>query len=170
MTDTHTDSVPEPTRSYVQGLREYADFIEAHPEFTPFGTERYFTSLSFEDDPKAALARFASLPGKVEKRFDDDSLRLERHFGPHVFTAFATRAAVCEKVEVGSEVEEVYFEEPPVPPDAEEILDGGNVVGYRRTKTAYEWRCEPLLAPESPGEGSGATEGAAGAEEPVEAL
>ncbi len=108
----------------VQGLRELASFLEAHPEVpTPYvGTQNAFVQTKEEI---AAVARV----GSWEKKWIDDWFSLDHAFSGDVkLSVNVARAQVCERVVTGKQI---------IPAQPEREID------------VYEWHCdESLLAPE----------------------
>jgi hypothetical protein len=91
--------------SYTAGLRELADWLDAHPEWTPLSGE-YLYSWQHNAD-LSTMARAARDMGTAEKEINENTgtFKLVKRFGPHAFTILADRAAVCERVVVGTHVE-----------------------------------------------------------------
>lgn len=93
------------TSPYTDGLRELADWLDAHPEWVPF-TGEYLYSWQHNAD-LSTMVRAARDMGTAEKEINENTgtFKLVKRFGPHAFTIFADRAAVCERVVVGTHVE-----------------------------------------------------------------
>ena len=129
------------TSHYTDGLRELADWLDAHPEWLPGGGANFYSYVhgaSADEDMKAVMARVARDMGTATKRIDENSFSLDKQFGPHTFTAFTNRAKVCERVVVGTHIEktvekvpvgEVVYEEREIEVEVEEV----------------EWVCPPSL-------------------------
>jgi hypothetical protein len=114
----------EQRRAFVAGLREMADFIDAHPNLpTPYGSaQNTFVNT------KEALAVIAREPGvRWEKSASDGYFYLKVSFaGGHAYEVNLERAQVCRKVVTGTRIE-------PARPEQE--------------VETYIWECdEPLLA------------------------
>ena len=94
------------TSPYTDGLRELADWLDAHPEWTPYLPENFYTWIP-DDEAKATMARAARDMGTARKTVNENTgtFKLVKRFGPHAFTILADRAAVCERVVVGTHVE-----------------------------------------------------------------
>lgn len=110
-------------REYVQGLRELAAFLEAHPALPlPFACAQN----AFVND-KAALASVAKCGGKWEKDASPDYFYIRKAFpGGLSYDVVISREAVCRKVRTGTRIE-------PAKPEQE--------------VETFEWVCdEPLLA------------------------
>lgn len=87
----------------VAGLRQLADFIEAHPALpVPYGTN---LNVFTEDKTElAALARVGNV--RWEKHANGEYFYLKAHFaGGHSYEININRAKVCRKVVLGSHVE-----------------------------------------------------------------
>jgi len=110
--------------AYVNGLRQLADFVEAHPELpVPFaGGHNVFVGT------KAELATFARLPGvRWDKSVDPNYFYIRHTFdGGHSYDINVQREQVCRKVVTGTRL---------VPAEPAHEVD------------VFEWVCdEPLLA------------------------
>jgi hypothetical protein len=117
---TNTDERNE----YVQGLRELADFIEAHPDAPlPFvGAHN-----AFVDDKTRLGAIVRACGGRWEKSATEDYFYIRRTFAAgHTYEVNVSREQVCRKVVTGTRIE-------PAQPE--------------REVETYKWVCEePLLA------------------------
>ncbi|MHB1670115.1 hypothetical protein [Thiomonas sp.] len=98
------DATPPPSSPYTDGLRELANWLDAHPEWTPFSGE-YLYSWQHNAD-LSTMARAARDMGTAEKEINENTgtFKLVKRFGPHAFTVLADRAAVCERVVKGRRV------------------------------------------------------------------
>ena len=118
----------EETRSnYVQGLRELAAFVEAHPEIPlPYaGSHNAFVQS------KADLAIVAkACGGKWAKNATEDYFYISKAFaGGHAYEVNVSRETVCRKVVTGTRMEPAV--------EAREVEE-------------FHWICEePLLAGEA---------------------
>lgn len=122
------------TRSeYVDGLRQLADFIEAHPELPGLLHCRAGIYL-WGDSAKAELAVAAMAMGTAAKRADDFYFGVEKSFGPVVLSVKAGRDNVCERVVTGTKTTEYL-----VPPE------GVEMVKKTHTEDIVEWVCPPSL-------------------------
>lgn len=142
-----TDQSTERT-GYIQGLRELADFLEAHDGVpVPFhGSlqtgkwEKVFNIfLIHEGDNRERIAMVARAMGNFEKRADGSDFRVFRRFGGITLVAQAAREDVCERVVVGTR--EVTVTEPD--PAAVAALP---TVTTTKVVEDVEWICSPLLA------------------------
>lgn len=90
--------------SYSDGLRELADWLDAHPEWVPF-TGEYLYSWQHNAD-LSTMVRAARDMGTAEKVVNENTgtFKLVKRFGPHAFSILADRAAVCERVVKGHRV------------------------------------------------------------------
>lgn len=111
-------------RDYVQGLRELADFIEAHldvPRPWPSAQNAFIAD-------KTGLAAIAkACGGRWEKNVTSEFFFIRKSFsGGHAYEVNVSRERVCRKVSTGTRIE-------PAKP-AEEV-------------ETFQWVCdEPLLA------------------------
>lgn len=110
-------------RDYAQGLRELADFIDAHPDIPcPYGEAHN----AFVRD-KAQLGMIArAVGGRWDKNGTSQFFYIRREFaGGHSYEVNVSRDQVCRKVVTGTRIE------PAVPEREVEVV---------------EWVCtEPLL-------------------------
>lgn len=127
---------------FIQGLREFADFLETHEDVpSPVWEETIYRYVDDEDKVKAA----ARTGDSWVKDYGTDTFRLKRRFGNGAITYSINceREKVCEKKIVGTEVQELVDEEwireqyrhiretaPKIPTEVEIV----------------EWDCKPLLA------------------------
>jgi len=107
-----TSEMSDKRRGIIQGLRDMADALQAHPELpTPYDiTVSIFWQIG--DDGRLgehvrqehARAAMAALPGGWEKQADGgDFISYIRAFGPDVaYQINADRAEVCRRVQVGT--------------------------------------------------------------------
>ena len=114
MTDTTTERA-----ALVQGLRDLADFLAAHPEL-PGPLVPQFNVWGLQ---KADLARMV-LKGSWEKIYQGGLFMLRRSFGPVQLDFNADRSQVCRRVVTGTRV---------IPPTPEQIVED------------VEWICEDSL-------------------------
>lgn len=117
---------------FARGLRELADFIEAHPD-RPVPPDIYAAvHISDTDELRAAVRAI----GSADKEYSGDFFTAVRHFpGGIRYGVQAYREQVCERVVVGTETVEV--------PDPEALAAVPRVTQEREI---VEWRCEPVLA------------------------
>ena len=129
-------------RAYIDGLRAYADFLEANPEIAgrtalnhvDSGGE-YFCGTAGTAEGLVRLSREAG--GKWDKEVGSDYFRLTRAFGPHRFSLFVSRGQVCERV---VRTETVTREVP----DPEKVAEIPTVTVTEEIEHV-EWVCPPSL-------------------------
>jgi len=113
-----------PAVEYARGLRQLADWIEAHPEIDVPTTS---IDVYGAADTKESAAHIMRALGRCDKEFQDTLFNLRRSFGPVVYRFVFTREAVCEKKVVGyRDVPEKYTS--------------------AHTEEIVEWQCVPVLA------------------------
>jgi hypothetical protein len=112
-------------QDFIRGLREFADFLEAHPE-VPAPT---YPDLSIFTDRDGLRLAARALPRAEKVGLGDSFFVLRGEFGNIEVQCMAPREQVCRRVVVGTEE---------VP---EKVVPA-------HTKEVVEWECdEPLLAP-----------------------
>jgi hypothetical protein len=112
---------------YTQSLREFADFLEAHPE-VPLPFFQAFGWYGYRDKGRAGVVALAKALAHVRKDYDGASLWIRAEFAPGVTLCYGCpREEVCERVVTGTRII-------PAQPEREEEI--------------VEWRCVPLLAGE----------------------
>jgi hypothetical protein len=121
---TEVLSVDATRASYIAGLRQLADFLEAHPDLpAPFGSNH-----NVFVETKEALAVIVREPAvRWEKHASDSYFHLRVPFaGGHAYAVFTDRGAVCRKVVTGQRT---------IPAQPAQEVE------------TYIWECdEPLLA------------------------
>src|SRR5262249_42691417 len=80
---------------YAKGLRELANFIEAHPELPV--PDSALTIFPGSDD-KATAASYARTLAPCEKDYGENMVTLRRAFGPVLLEVPFWRTAVCRRV------------------------------------------------------------------------
>ena len=140
---------------FVKGLRNAADFFEAHPELglpyegycyssLQFG---YFGAFGGIDDgpefqsPDGALFFAKHVGGRVDKDGTDNDFTLTAKRDGFVVKGYFQRDAVCARVQVGTKNEPEHII-PAQPATEEKIVPAREV-------PIYEWRCPSLLAPKT---------------------
>ncbi len=125
MTEEH------PITRWAAGLRELADFAEAHPEtFAPY------MGLTCNLFPRTRenFSRQARDLGKANKVDMSSYYGLQREFGPHSVQLLINREQVCERVQTGTRT--VTVPDPDVDVPTVEIEE-----------PVYEWQCpDSILA------------------------
>lgn len=129
----HIDAVPiderTPRQKYIDSLRAFASFLEAHPRLALPVTQKVFVF-----PPEDAMALYAREMGKCRKSADSSYFNLTLDFLPAVqYEPTWYRDKVCERVVVGhKEVEE----------DVVEVVGKRTVV-----QDIVEWKCPKVLRP-----------------------
>lgn len=121
-------------REWIEGLRELADFLEAHPAILNPVSTFMMNQFVYGDDAKTRIRMMVRGTGKWEKTPKGDFFCLSRPFGPHTVDINTSREEVCEKVQVGTR--EVEVQDP-------EILKTVPMVTVN--EPVYEWECHNLL-------------------------
>lgn len=122
---------------YANGLRELADWIEAHPDIPLPPT--YFNNYSMDTKEDAAKCLKALKP--CRKEYSGEMFSLSREFGVIKLKFTFYRNAVCTPKVVGTRIIEAHTK-PAVFIPAEHIPE--------RTEEIIEWDCHPVL--EAPAE------------------
>jgi hypothetical protein len=104
----------------ISGLRQLADWLEAHPE-VPVPTYNQ-SSVAVE---AADLPTIARAMGQAEKTAYGDYFRLSKRFGGVEYYCYTDRDAVCTRTKVGTKV---------IPAQEARVVD------------VWEWDCNPVLA------------------------
>ncbi|MCR4338569.1 MAG: hypothetical protein NUW01_01645 [Gemmatimonadaceae bacterium] len=115
--------------TFADGLRELADWMDAHPEvnIAPFEVLHYCLD---KDEFRTSVRAM----GRGEKSTSDPYFFVTRWFGPVALRTYAAREKVCRRVVKGVEL---------VP---KEIVPAKVVPAHSRE--IVEWECEPILAAE----------------------
>lgn len=122
----------EHQREFIAGLREIADFYEAHPELPENG------GVAIDIWPTGGVDKvgmYARIFGKSSKRVIGDSYFIlgKKFRGGSKIEVNWSRGAVCQRVVVGQETV------------VEDVVE---IVGKRTvTKDKVEWKCPSVLAP-----------------------
>ena len=106
----------------IQGLRDLADFLDAHPNVPVPGSEQ---TLNVFVDDRATLAAIAR-EGRWEKHYYTNWFTLVAAFGPITLHINLDREQVCRKVVTGSRVVPARAAEP------------------EHVEEVTEWICEDL--------------------------
>ncbi len=110
------------TQEYVHGLRQLADWYEAHPETElPYASEKVMYIPDDRDGMRTILHIFG---GRWEKEISGGLFYARRAFGPFTLTAIINQSQVCTARVVGTRV---------IPAIAERTVD------------VLEWDCAPIL-------------------------
>ena len=124
---------------YVAGLRELADWIEAHPDIARPGTR--FSVYPSNTKAEAAACLAALMPCK--KEYSDECLYIVREFGPITLSFAFLRRSVCTRRVVGTKHVEVHV----IPSrfTAEQVIEAHD-------EDIVEWDCgESLLTANAAG-------------------
>lgn len=130
---------------YATGLRELADWIEAHPDIALPDNELMVYSLNTRAE--AANCLRALMPCKKEYR--DTNFYISREFGPITLKFMFYRNDICTKRVVGTK--EVGTEVIPSRFTPEQIIPA-------HTEEIYEWDCGESLLAQASSSGSTPTE------------
>lgn len=138
----NNDTDQQETAEVAQGLRELADWIEAHPNnpaaqavahnMTTIGTG----TITFHRDEFRALA--TALGGERQKDADDNYVIVTRKFGPVLVRIEGYRESVCVPRVVGTVTEEVPAHDA-IPAQPARTIE----------RDIIEWECPPVLATEA---------------------
>lgn len=129
-------------RAYTDGLRGLADWLDANSDiplpwtgadhlYAPFQLGVWVTKEELATIIKA-------LPGKVDKDYGDQVVRVNASFGGLKVQAYSGRNEVCERVVVGTEQVTIPATEA-VEAQAEHVEE----------REVVEWRCHPILGQSS---------------------
>lgn len=125
--------------AYANGLRELADWVEAHPDKALPGKEINCYSLNERGDAAAILSALKP----CRKEYGDEMFYIRRDFGPITLSYVFYRAKVCVAKVVGKKV----IAEVREPARTIELPEK---ITPEHTEDIIEWDCsEPLLAPAS---------------------
>ena len=128
-------------QEFIQGLRNAADFFEAHPEIGMPGEPcfSYYGDVNEKSvDSREGLAEFARIVGgRIDKDASDHYLTLTAKKRGFTLRAVAIRSQVCQQVAVGTKIEPAHT----IPAQAEMTVP-------EREVPVYEWRCPSILAGE----------------------
>lgn len=142
MSNKSNGKTENPNAEQIQGLREMADWLEAHPELpeTYFGATGVF--VTYNRNQKADLAVVALAMGESVKDYTDSSFMLAKKFmGGITITYCTAREIVCERVLVRTQTVPAHV----IPAQPETLVP-------EREEPVYEWRCGSILAPQKEAE------------------
>lgn len=155
--EEHAEPVDPARAAYTQGLREIADWLDAHPEVKlphigahipgcelpslPIWIRAPYKWDDDQRDARARLAEIARAMGRANKGpgLVDGTFIVWRQFAGLAVFAQTERDEVCEKVVTGTREETVEVPDP-------EALAAVPKVTVTRTVEDVEWVCSPLLA------------------------
>ena len=136
----------------VSNLESLVEFIKANDDFDftrdscPVEFNFRLWYLHNDENRKEVFADLARRMGNLKKVYGDDFMWLKRDFGKYVrMTVSAERSSVCERIVTG--VRDVPEH---VLPAREETLVEAH------TEEIVEWRCPPILAPDTEAQNVGA--------------
>lgn len=95
---TNDETTEKPSsEAYVRGLREMADFIEAHPELP---TPHYGSATSFFWSDLAGFTLALNAMGSFKKQYDEHEVRITREFsgGVQMYASVKREALGCRKI------------------------------------------------------------------------
>ena len=153
---TPAEPVAESERAaYTRGLREIADWLDAHPEvdLPHLGSGALpddvpslnIYVLSWTGDARARLAAVGRAMGRFDKVVTDigpkGRMNLVRQFGGVRIVASADRDEVCRRVVVSSHEVEVEVPDP-------SVVATVPLVKVKQLVEEVRWECPPLLADE----------------------
>lgn len=113
---TEQDEQAIARRNYIEGLRTFAAFLDAHPNIMP----PLYSSLLSRVDTREQLSDAARIGGWT-KDYQGEYFALKRSFGGVLFEVYTDRTTVCRKQITGQHV---------VPATPE------------RVEETFEWVCE----------------------------
>ena len=121
----------------IQGLRDLADYLEAHDEIPKVGEFTVNAPISQKQECgddywqmsaeqkhgplSAKLARVAQLPGTWFKNGTDYHYTVRRQFGPITLEVYTDRESICRKVTVMKEIEVTEWQCDPILEALEEV-------------------------------------------------
>ena len=114
---------------YTKGLRDIADFIDAHPELGLPSSE--ISCYSMDEKKEAAMVLKAAAPCK--KAYSDSLFVISKEFGPLTMKYYFNRKSVCTPRVVGVKV---------VPATPERVIQAMP----EHVVEIIEWDCEPILS------------------------
>ncbi len=122
---------------YATGLRDLADWIEAHPEVSPELYKAEVNAFPNEDAENVKTWALAMSPCAKDYWSESANLfTLRRKFGPVTLEATFNRSAVCERVVTGTEEVTNLVPDPSVYVPLVEVTE---------TREIVEWVCAPIL-------------------------
>ena len=105
---------------FALGLRQLANFYEAHPEIPLPYQDLHSYSLDTKDD----AAMLAKALGTFEKKYSDDLLIVSKKFQSVNLKFYLTRDSVCTARVVGKKIEpEVYIPSQHIPAREVDVIE-----------------------------------------------
>jgi len=123
-----------------KGLREAADWLEAHPEvLKPVISIQFFPNLAYKD-PKKETETLVRALGNADKRGSTEAyFRLRKWLSGGIRLEVAVeREAVCTRVQVGTR----HVEETVKPATPKEVIPAHD-------EPVYKWECPSILKEET---------------------
>lgn len=128
--------------TYAQGLREFADWVEANEELIAWELGRADEDKPFHFNLYATnrgdFLRYVKAAGRGAKEVDGTWFHIVREFGPVKLDVFCTRDLVCERVVKGTREVTKTIRDP-------EALEAVPLVEVTETVEDVEWVCPPAL-------------------------
>jgi hypothetical protein len=121
---------------YAEGLRQLADFAEAHPNLVD--EDCFGLNVNVFARDRAEMAVMVRELGSAEKYESGAFYYLRRRFGPHNLDLCINREQVCERIQTGTRVV--------TRPDPKVVAD---IPMVEVEEPVYEWVCpDSILRPE----------------------
>jgi hypothetical protein len=140
-------------REYAQGLRDFADWVEANEELISYelgraDREPEFRFNIYALDPNQ-LRDYVRALGRAEKNVDDSYFKVTRRFGPVEVMAYTARELVCERVVTGTREVTKEVRDQDLVRQAIEQIPAETVTEIVED---VEWVCEPSILAAAHGE------------------
>ena len=119
---------------YTQGLRDLADWLDEHPQFTNHAGDDGVRLYQFTWDKDSFIEQARAIGGPWDKDSDSGYYMLVKSFGPHRVELNIAHEEVCERVQIGTKVVEKHD------PDVLAALPKIKV-----EEPQYEWVCPPSI-------------------------
>jgi hypothetical protein len=132
----------EVREQYIQGLRDLADWLDAHEEFEINEYMDGCIAINYVQT-KEELAERARQFGPGKKFDDTYSIGLERSFGPHGVSLNIGKEQSCERIQVGVKEVTKTYRRGQEPEDA--VLVDSAYVAVKEEEPQYDWKCPPSL-------------------------
>ena len=115
-------------KELIDGLREFADFLESHPGAPTPSLGRFDVFCAFKEEFQNAIK---AVGGKMEKQHEYQSvMALRRKFGPLEYDINISRSEICDKVVTGKRIVAAVPAVEAIPEHEEEVI---------------EWKCGTVL-------------------------
>mgnify|MGYP001587548157 FL=1 len=119
---------------YAKGLRQIADWIEAHPTIVLPNNN---ISVYGADEREEAVEILKALK-PCRKNYDDEMFYIKRDFGPLTLSFVFYRAKVCVAKVVGQKVI-------PEVREPAKVIEIPEKITPEHTEDIIEWDCSPIL-------------------------